>query len=58
MILNASAENGALSEDSRVATCSSSSMPCTEVTSTGDGSSWITPSSIACTPLFLNAVPQ
>src|SRR5690606_38373266 len=37
---------------------SSTSVPFTSGTSTGDGSSWITPSSMACTPLFLNAEPQ
>src|SRR3546814_3399480 len=58
MILNASAENGALSSAVRVASFSSSSMPCTGGRSDGDGSRWITPSSMAWTPLFLNAVPQ
>ena len=38
--------------------CSSSSMPATGGRSDGDGSNWTTASSIACTPLFLKAVPQ
>lgn len=60
MILKASAENGALSSDLRLsATVSSStSVPVTSGTSIGDGSSCTTPSSMACTPLFLNAEPQ
>ena len=58
MILNASAENGSVSDALRVSSFSSSSMPVTGGRSDGDGSSWITPSSMACTPLFLNALPQ
>src|SRR2546427_8663772 len=60
MILKASDENGALSSDLRVISTvsSSTSTPFTSGTSTGDGSSWITPSSMACTPLFLKAEPQ
>ena len=58
MILNASAENGSVSSALRLSSFSSSSMPSTGGRSIGDGSSWITASSMACTPLFLNAVPQ
>ena len=58
MILNASAENGSVSSALRLSSFSSSSMPLTGGRSIGDGSNWMTASSIACTPLFLNAVPQ
>ncbi|WP_449423069.1 hypothetical protein [Rhodanobacter lindaniclasticus] len=42
----------------RLAALSFSSMPATGGRSAGDGNSCTTASSIAWTPLFLNAVPQ
>src|SRR5918993_1154308 len=58
MILKASAEKGSLSPALRKSSFSSSSMPLTGGRSAGDGRKRMTASSIACTPLFLNAVPQ
>ena len=57
-ILNASAENGSLSSAWRSASFSSSSMPLIAGTSTGEGRKSTTASRTACTPLFLNALPQ
>ena len=58
MILNANAENAASSVAGRESSLSDSSTPLTGGRSAGEGNNWITASSIACTPLFLNAVPQ
>ncbi len=57
-ILNASAENLASSEARRVSSLPYSSMPLTAGTSFGDGMYSMTASSIAWTPLFLNAEPH
>src|SRR6187402_798632 len=59
-ILNASAANGASSEDGRVSFSVSSSgfVPSIGGTSTGDGKKLTTASSNSCTPLFLKAEPH
>jgi hypothetical protein len=56
--LKARAENFSVSSALRVTGFSSSSKPGTGGMSTGDGRNSITASSMRCTPLFLNAVPQ
>ena len=58
MILNARPAKGSSSDALRVPSLPFSSSPLTGGMSVGAGMKSITASSIACTPLFLNAEPQ